>query len=270
MPSTLSMHATNSTSRGRRNERSAFEAQGWLVLRRVAGADLLERLTRLFDRLSESALSQRVAPPGELPSVWQLPAMSRGEPALLEHLAGPLIERVACALGATRLQLLQDTLLGKPARGAGSVALHRDHDYMGYLSPPRGLSVRLSLTGGGIEDGCLYAIEGSHDPQLADFPAARLAAATRQIELKPGDVSLHHCRTLHGSYPNFGPKTTKTIIAHVFDGRCRLNRARLDPRTARLFPADARGRLRPEVFPVLFDARDGAGRSSLEPFGSAV
>jgi hypothetical protein len=250
-------HARKATNSGSfpKDEGSIFEAQGWIVLRRAIGPDLLARLTRLFDQLSESALDRRGSPSAGLPGVWQLPAMSRREPALLEHLAGPLAERVACVLSANCLQLLQDTLLGKPARGAGSVALHRDYDYMGYLSPPRALSVRLSLTGGGIEDGCLYVIDGSHTRELAELTAAQLVAATRAIEAEPGDVSLHHCLTLHGSYPNFGPRTTKTIVTHVFDGGCRLDSSRLDASTARLLPAVADGHFSREEFPLLFDAR---------------
>lgn len=251
MRSIESMRAT-STRSGTASERAIFARRGWMVWRRAVGPELLERLTGLFDRLSESALDRHAGRPG----VWQLPAMSRREPAVLEHLAGPLVTRVAQVLGAERLQLLQDTLLGKPAGAAGSVALHRDYDYMAYLSPPRALSVRLSLTGGGIEDGCLYVVEGSHDPALADVPPARMAPATRAIALQPGDVSLHHCLALHGSHPNIGTRTTKTIIAHVFDRRCRLDRTRLHPQIARLFPADKCGVLSPDVFPVLFDARD--------------
>ncbi|MBE7448110.1 MAG: phytanoyl-CoA dioxygenase family protein [Kofleriaceae bacterium] len=75
---------------------------------------------------------------------------------------------------------------------------------------------------------------------------------------EPGDVSLHHCLTFHGSRPNTSARPRKTLVLRLFDGACRLVPDRLpSPEAVAHFPTDADGHLDAAAFPVLWSA--GAG-----------
>ena len=72
------------------------------------------------------------------------------------------------------------------------------------------------------------------------------------LELAPGDVSLHHCLTLHGSDENRSERPRRTIVTHVVADACRVVRERLpSAKAVRHFQTDAAGRLAGERFPVL-------------------
>jgi ectoine hydroxylase-related dioxygenase (phytanoyl-CoA dioxygenase family) len=70
--------------------------------------------------------------------------------------------------------------------------------------------------------------------------------------LTPGDVSIHHCLTLHGSDANRGESARKTVVTHLSGGSCRLVRERLPATALAYFATDADGRLTDESFPALF------------------
>jgi ectoine hydroxylase-related dioxygenase (phytanoyl-CoA dioxygenase family) len=244
-----------------RDRRAAFEARGWVVLRGVVpDRDLLE-LNASFDRLIE--------PSGGGRGVVQRPRASDADATILRHLHEG-IAAIACELlGVPSVQLLQDALLLKPASQEGSIALHQDFSYTGYLDRPCGLAVGLALNDAGVDSGCLYVVDGSHawglvggvrlfapalqaDLQAQLTPAQRAWAATSTIplEVRAGDVTIHHCLTLHGSGPNTSDRPRKTVIAHLIDADSRVAHDRLPPGAAPFFPLEADGRLAGAAFPT--------------------
>jgi len=70
---------------------------------------------------------------------------------------------------------------------------------------------------GFVNDRLLPALV-ARDPMLG----ARVEAARRVLVLEPGDVSVHHALTLHGSPPNNGGGRRRTLIHHVFDASLRF------------------------------------------------
>lgn len=248
-----------------------FEEHGWIVLRGVLDGALLDEVVGAFDRTMSPWLATAPAPPGER-QIWQLPGVGRHLPALLAHFRGELGARVAALLGARRLQLLQDTLIYKPARLGSAVELHQDTTYTGFLDPPRSASVRLSLSGEARADGCLWVVDGSHRWGVQGGYAAftdrlqevsrdglpeelreRIDAARRPVELGPGDVSVHGGLVFHGSFETTGESARKTIVTHVFDGACRLMPERVPESARAYFETDDDGHLLPESFPILYD-----------------
>jgi ectoine hydroxylase-related dioxygenase (phytanoyl-CoA dioxygenase family) len=249
--------------------RAHFEDHGWAVLRGVLRGEQIEAAEQAFDAILAPCQQQAAA--GQ--RIWQLPGAGRYHAALLAHLFGELGAIVADLLDANRLQLLQDTLIVKPPRVGASVDLHQDYTYTGFIDPPRSGSVRLALRPERVEDGCLYVVRGSHrwgvrggyaaftdriqtvDPKtLSDEMRAAMEAGREPVELEAGDVSVHHCLTFHGSFENTGTSTRKTIVAHVFDGSCRLLPERLPAAAVSHFRTDAAGRLSAETFPVLYES----------------
>ena len=239
-----------------------FLTHGWAVVRGVVGAARLAELEAQVDWLYATWPPTR---PGE---VWEVPSVSRASPETLgRHTHDPVIaEYVARALGCDAVQLLQDTVLVKSASDGAKVAWHQDHIYTGYLRPSQLASVRLALTPCTVESGCLRVIDRSHLDEPLEVKAlteshvadalgdAALALADRvvSIELAPGDISIHHCLTMHGSEENRSGGPRKTLITRIFDAACTLDRARLPPGAEQYFPTDNDGHLDPAGFPVLW------------------
>ena len=104
----------------------------------------------------------------------------------------------------------------KEPRDPGFVSWHQDYTYMG-LEPHDGVTAWLALTPSNQASGCVKVIPGSHKngirPHRDTFTEHNVlsrgqtiddidAAAAVDMVLRPGQMSLHHPRTIHGSQPN--------------------------------------------------------------------
>jgi len=249
--------------------RRFFAEHGWAVVRgavpRVRAADLREALERAVSPSALAASAGRVV---------ELPQASRLSRALGSHARDPRMARLlAEALGAARLQLLQDTALLKAARVGGRVEWHQDRTYIGYLDQPRAATLRLALTEETLENGCLRVLDGSHlwgyetplraleaatvEDALSALPQAlraKAAAAEIGLELQPGDATIHHCLTFHSSSENRSAHPRATLVLRAFDASCRCRLDRVPAGAAPHFPVDARGGLSESAFPLLYDA----------------
>ena len=104
----------------------------------------------------------------------------------------------------------------KPAGHPGYVAWHQDNAYPGRDAAPA-ISAWVALTESNAENGCMRVIPGSHGALLPHRDSAdpdNLLRAGQSVDaaidparavdviLRPGEVSLHHGRIVHGSNPN--------------------------------------------------------------------
>ncbi len=229
-----------------------FAKNGWAVVRQAVAPEVVAAL--------DVAATRLVPTPTAL---VQLPA-----PRTLDAVFAPgaHVGRLgAQALGCERVQLLQDGLLFKPP-GDHRVEWHRDVTYTGYLRPPATISVRLALTPSTVETGCLYVLGRSHETPwsgdtdvfgdiiapgaVADLSPAELDAAI-PVELEPGDVSLHHCLTFHGSFENRSSQVTRVLVTHVFDAACTVDETLLPEGARAHFTTDDDGHLSATRFPLL-------------------
>jgi ectoine hydroxylase-related dioxygenase (phytanoyl-CoA dioxygenase family) len=223
----------------------------------------LDDLNQAFDNLFRTLRGHPAA-------VHQLAGVCRNDELLLRHLYEGLAASVRHLLDAPGLQLLQDSLLLKPPAANGTVALHQDYTYTGFLDPPAVVSVGLALTDASVENGCLYVVDRSHKWGLGgDFhifadglatsmesglsvdQRRQLSDAKIPLEVRAGDVTIHHCLTFHGSYPNTSPFPRKTIVTHVFSSGCKLVPERLPKQALTHFQTDEHGHLAGTGFPVL-------------------
>lgn len=249
-----------------RDQCAFFAEHGWLVVRGVVPPERVRELERAVD---EIYATQPPAPAGQ---VWELAGVSQVSAPIAQHARDAAIaQRVAEALGCARVKILQDTVLVKAASIGGPVAWHQDHTYTGYLDPPRAVSVRLALTDCNAGNGCLEVIDRSHEwgllgdvralseSHVADAlgpAAARWRDRVVALELVPGDITIHHCLTLHRSGENLSAHARKTLITRLFDAACRLVPERLPPGAAAYFPVDADGRLADAAFPTVYRAAE--------------
>jgi ectoine hydroxylase-related dioxygenase (phytanoyl-CoA dioxygenase family) len=146
-------------------------------------------------------------------------------------------ELVAGLLGCRRVQLMQDTVLLKPPRTGRRIHWHQDYWRMhrAGLRAPRAVSVRLALTPEVRATGCLEVLDSSQTwgfirrqilsrPRVAAMQervltraGGRGGHATTALELDAGDISVHHCLTVHSSERNVSPHPRKTVIVFVAD-----------------------------------------------------
>ncbi|NKB50260.1 MAG: phytanoyl-CoA dioxygenase [Alphaproteobacteria bacterium] len=105
----------------------------------------------------------------------------------------------------------------KEAHDAGFVSWHQDSTYWG-LSAPRVTSAWIALTPSTRANGCMRVLPGTHigdqvshtDTNAPNNMLSRGQVIDAQIdegaavdiELQPGEMSLHHVRLVHGSEPN--------------------------------------------------------------------
>ena len=105
----------------------------------------------------------------------------------------------------------------KEARAPSFVSWHQDSTYWG-LSSPDVVTAWVALTDSTLENGAMEVIPGSHAldqiPHRDTFSKDNLltrgqeiavsmdAGAARALCLRPGEMSLHHVRIVHGSAPN--------------------------------------------------------------------
>jgi ectoine hydroxylase-related dioxygenase (phytanoyl-CoA dioxygenase family) len=234
-----------------------------MVVRAAIPRARVRELERAVDELYAAQSSARGG-------VWEMVSPSRVARTIAEHMHDEAIgETCAEALGCASVQLLQDTLLVKAPGDGGLVPWHQDFTYMGYLDRPRAVSVRLALSECKLENGCLEVIGGSHAwgamGALRPWPETRIvdvlgSAAERwrdqivAIELMPGDLSIHHCLTLHRSRENRSGEPRKTLVTRLFDGACTLVKERLPEDAAPYFPVDEQGHFASAAFPVVYPA----------------
>ncbi len=246
----------------------SLERDGYVVVRGVIPPADIAAFAEVFTTIVPDV----PYPPGPDGVIREVTGMAHGyEPMrriAIDRRFGALVAR---ALGATRVQLLQDSLLYKPAHTGGSVDWHQDRTYIGYLEPAQVATLRIALLPEDESNGCMRVVPGSHHwghvggdqsltatsvasllPQLTDAQRAAVADA-RSLPLEPGDISIHHCLTLHGSPPNHSDRPRRTILIRMFDAACRLNPAKLPPGTEAFFATDADGHLAEATFPVVHD-----------------
>lgn len=109
-------------------------------------------------------------------------------------------------------------LFVKEAHDPGYVSWHQDFTHMG-LEPHEGVSAWLALTPSTVETGCMRMIPGTHRSEILPhhdtFDENNLLTRGQTIQdvddstavdlvLQPGEMSLHHPRTIHASSPNRG------------------------------------------------------------------
>jgi ectoine hydroxylase-related dioxygenase (phytanoyl-CoA dioxygenase family) len=241
-----------------------FERDGWLIARKIVPPHEIAAMHELFTSIIAPDAAQRTLDG----ALCEITGAARAYPALAAIACDPRFGALAAAaLGAERMQLLQDSLLYKPPHDGGSVEWHQDHTYVGFLVPARVIALRIALVAEDETNGCMRVIDGSHrwgpiganralrDPSVVSLAAELTDAQRAELEhprslvLEPGDISIHHCLTLHGSPVNRSSRPRRTIILRMFDSTCRLDATRLPPGAAEHFPLDPDGGLAVAAFP---------------------
>lgn len=172
----------------------------------------------------------------------------------------------ASQLLAGPVRFWHDQLFCKPARHGGVVAWHQDYSYWTRTTPLAHLTCWIGLDDSTIANGCLNYVPGSHkwpdlpktvltgemDGVRASLPAElKNKFNPRPVELKKGESSFHHARTMHGSGANDTPQPRRATVINVFRDGVMSNAD--EPLLAGV-PVIPRGtKMGGQFFPLLFD-----------------
>jgi hypothetical protein len=186
-----------------------FERDGVLFPIPVVSEDEASGLRRRFEQL-------------EAHDGGRLSAATRKKPHLLVPWLADLVRHPAIVGPVTELLgpdlLCWSSLFFAKQAGEGTyVAWHQDATYWG-LSEASVVTAWLAFTPSTPESGCLRVIPGSHTseqlPHRVTGDAANLLSRGQEIAvevderqavdvvLRPGEMSIHHVRLIHGSEPN--------------------------------------------------------------------
>ena len=142
----------------------------------------------------------------------------------------------ASAAGTSAIRLFDDQIVYKPGgQTEAVVGWHVDGDYWGTCSSQNMLTAWIPLHDCPQEMGPLVVLDGSHlwshkvDRSVLSFHSRDMGALKRHVEdlgfafkpvavdLKRGQFSLHHCRVIHGSYPNRSNRPRIALAVHLQD-----------------------------------------------------
>jgi ectoine hydroxylase-related dioxygenase (phytanoyl-CoA dioxygenase family) len=195
----------------------------------------------------------------------------------------PIIGAIAAKLARTdEIRLLDDQLVYKPPRNNqlnSSVGWHSDRAYWGTCSSNKLLTAWIPFHDCDEARAPLVFLDKSHkwsglqdmrhfnDPNLGNwenqFRQEGKEVVKVPMTLKKGQVSFHHCWTIHGSYPNCSDKYRQALAVHLQDGDNRY-RAYTNPqgREIHIFDEQLCRKLPngdpdfsdPAVFPVLWSS----------------
>ena len=202
----------------------------------------------------------------------------------------PVIGAIAAKLARTEeIRLFDDQMVYKPAgQGLSAVGWHVDGDYWGTCASQSMLTAWIPLHDCPEELGPCAMLDGSHkwshlvDREILSFNRQDMEQLQRHVEslgfsfqpvpmsMERGQMSFHHTRTLHGSYPNRGERPRIAYAVHLQDASNRYrSAANPDGSPVRLFndlicAKDGAGLpdyADDEVFPALWRHPDFAERS---------
>lgn len=149
----------------------------------------------------------------------------------------PIIAAIAARLcGNNTMRLFHDQLIYKPAREAHSdstVGWHRDIDYWQTCTSDNMLTAWIPFQDSDTHNGTLTFIDKSNnwvdDHNWRTFRDQDLAKLEAQfcpsgepirkvpVAVSAGQVSFHHCRTIHGSYSNLSDRPRIGLAVHMQD-----------------------------------------------------
>jgi hypothetical protein len=117
--------------------------------------------------------------------------------------------------------------------GISDVSWHKDCSIGGHSRTCCGLTVGISVTGAGRENGELGAVAGSHRANVAPLGVEGLDLARVPLPTRTGDVTVHCSCTLHMSRPPVSAERRVVYTGFRLAARAGDRRAVLDPAEAR-------------------------------------
>lgn len=199
---------TNQTTGLSDEQVAQYQQQGYIApVTAMTEQEAADCLTELHE--AEQRWPDKLSGTGRNNAHYVLPLLDR-----LSHLK-PVLDAVEQIIGSDIL-VAGTTLFIKEPQNEGFISWHQDARYV-HLEPHNWVTAWLALTPATLENGCMQMLPGSHTGDLIEhidtFGENNLLTRgqtvpnvdpdqTVAVELRPGQLSLHHPRIVHGSGPN--------------------------------------------------------------------
>lgn len=200
--------------------REQYERDGYVVIRNAIDPDLAEETSRHVDWLLEKN-------PGIRPE--QLHHHLLAKDPFMHRLTGDdrLLDIVAPFIGQN-IALFAAHYIAKAPHKGQPVLWHQDGSYW-PLEPMEVITIWLAATDSSVDNGCMRIIPGTQNQKLLTLremqktdgqsdvlgygidPRTLDESKAVDIELQPGDVSIHHPNVIHGSNANNSPRWRKGL-----------------------------------------------------------
>jgi hypothetical protein len=252
----------------------------WLIERALHGAERFYRGERDHQLPVATGFSNTIPTDDKTPRNNEFVSLQIDE--LKELALYPLIGAIAARLTrSSSIRLLDDQLIWKPGDPTNVTdtitGWHADRAYWGTCTSDKLTTTWIPLHDIEINRAPLVVMAGSHrwsglqdmrhfnHKNLTDLQT-EFRAAGKQIEvvpltLKKGQMSFHHCWTMHASYANTSAKPRLAFAVHLQDGDNRYRPYRnaqgrevhiADERLCRKLPSGDPDFSDPAVFPVIW------------------
>jgi ectoine hydroxylase len=206
-------------------QREFYFERGYLLLERILATDVVERL-----RATTAEMVARSRKVTRSDAVWDLerdhgperPRLRRlscpcdHHPAYWDYVANGVLGDVAADLLGPNVKFHHSKLNFKASDGGTEVKWHQDIQFWPHTNYSL-LTIGTYIYDCKVENGALGVIPGSHNGPLydqyndkgqwtgclSDADAARIDAGSAEyLEGPAGSLTIHNCRTVHGSKPN--------------------------------------------------------------------
>lgn len=212
---------------------ASYRDRGYVVVREVLTPDLLAEVRRVVDEFIDQARGltesndvldlepahrpddpqvRRIRSPIRLHDVFREIALRGKVPAIVAELIGP------------NVKFHHNKVNVKVGKVGSEAKWHQDYPFTPHTNHDF-VAAAIALDDCTVENGCVYAIPGSHHGRayshydddtfvgcITEEIEPSLLATAEPMELRAGDMSIHHCLTVHGSAPNASARRRRLLI----------------------------------------------------------
>ena len=193
-------------------QQAAYQRDGFVAPIDIFTADEVAQIHAELEA-AEAAHGEQLQAAGRNNAHYVLPVLDR-----IAH-DQRILDAVEDVIGPDIL-VAGTTLFIKEPETTGFISWHQDARYIG-LEPHDWVTAWLAISDVNEENGCMRMVPGTHAAPLVDhvdtFGEDNMLTrgqtvpdvdedATVPVPLKPGQLSLHHPRVVHGSGPNWSGK----------------------------------------------------------------
>ncbi|MDE0300179.1 MAG: phytanoyl-CoA dioxygenase family protein [Candidatus Poribacteria bacterium] len=190
----------------------AYERDGAFIVRDVLDLEFLEELNRHIDWLIERNPDLATETLGH----W----MVAQDPFWVRFVSDHRLLDVAESLVGPNIAFFAADYIAKKPRTGQALLWHQDANYW-PLEPMEVVTIWFAVSESNRENGCVKVIPGSHRLGLLEhFAETRIVnvlssevdlsgideSKAEYVELNPGDISVHHPHTIHGSEANISDR----------------------------------------------------------------
>jgi hypothetical protein len=227
-------------------EITAYQEHGWFATQRVLDDELLDEALAGLEQ-HWAGHRDHVLPdarehfcdwmPGDGEGTRNNEFLSLQNDRVRKLALSPVIGAIAGSLtGSSAIRLFDDQMVFKPGgEERSAVGWHVDGDYWGTCTSLQMLTAWIPLHDCPEELGPLVVLDGSHrwshkiSKSALSFHCQDMDGLARHvrelgydfkpvvISLRRGEFSFHHCRTIHGSYPNRTDRPRIALAVHLQD-----------------------------------------------------